>query len=175
MSLTVYLGSMSPVKVRAVKTACRLAGIDADIVAEEAPSGVPLQPVGCDEMRLGARNRAVATRRNHPDSIVIGIESGIFNFTGNVWVDEAAIVVICRDGNSIEGKTRPVEIPSWVIAEVMRKGPDSITAGEVLADAYGCSSTDPHSHLTRGHQSRQDLIAKALVPLLERAVKGDCD
>lgn len=174
MTRKVSIGSTSRVKYEAVRAACKAACLDAEVVTVEAESGVNAQPVGCDEMRLGARNRAEAALAAHPDSVAVGIESGLIQ-CGSAWFDEAAIYVLCPNGYSLEAKSEPVQFPGWAVRKAHERGFDKCTVGRILAEENGWNALDPHSELTLGQDSRKSLIVRALVPLLERVSRGYCD
>lgn len=174
MTRKISVGSTSPVKMRAVESACRSARLDAEVIGVEAESGVNVQPVGCEEMKRGARNRAEAALAAHPDSVAIGIENGLIN-CGRLWYDEAAICLLCPNGACLEAKSEPVQFPGWAVHVAQGRGFDRCTVGQVLFEDRGWDPSDPHSEITLGQASRQSLIARALAPLIERVALGYCD
>ncbi|MGQ4555809.1 DUF84 family protein [Halobellus sp. GM3] len=74
--MRIAVGSGNPVK----REATARVFADAAVVAEPVPSGVAEQPIGHDETRTGARNRAAATLRAGEYDLGVGIEGGVATF-----------------------------------------------------------------------------------------------
>jgi len=168
MTITFALGSASAIKAAAVREACRRLGLEAFVVPLEAPSGVGAQPVGLEETRRGARNRAVAAQRSVAGSFGIGIENGIVREDGR-WSDIAAIVIVSPDGTEHVAWSEAVTVPATFVAAAQRSGFDRTTVGSVIANVFGSSPDDPHAALTEGKRTRTAILADAAVAVLASA------
>ena len=67
-------------------------------------------------------------------------------------------VVQCPKGRGM-ALSAGVHIP----VEVMGRLTGDKTVGEAVAEFIACDEADPHSVLTAGHSSREDLLAQAIV------------
>jgi inosine/xanthosine triphosphatase len=74
---SVRVGSTNGPKIEAVRAALAPYVPDLSIVGCRAPSGVPDQPVGFEEIVAGARNRALSAKRSGPCDLAVGIEDGL--------------------------------------------------------------------------------------------------
>lgn len=171
------LGSTSPHKVEAAQAAFRRIGSwsgghpELQLRTVAVASGVPPQPIGLDQTRLGAWLRAEAALRAAPEAqYAIGIESGIVNLGSVVepFIDFAVVALMTRlpDGNATV-YTTSVGVP--VPVKLVRQSIDTqqqVEAGKFYAEEHGCDPTDMTSHLSRGVLSRADLIEQAVFAAL---------
>jgi len=160
MTTTFTLGSASAIKAAAVREACRRLGIEAFVVPREAPSGVRTQPVGREETRRGARNRALAAQRSFAGSFGIGVENGIVR-EHDRWYDLAAVVIIAPDGREHVTWSGAVLVPDAFVERAEERGFDRMTVGAAIAEAYGSAPDDPHAALTDGRRTRMEFLADA--------------
>ncbi len=166
----VSVGSKSVIKSRATRNACRAAGFEAAIVERATPSGVPVQPVGREEVARGARNRARAARESVPGSWGVGIENGIVREDGR-WQDLACVVVISPDGRETVGWSGAVTFPDELVERARDIGFDRVTVGSLVADRLGCPADDPHTTLTEGRLSRAGILTHAVTETLVSALR----
>ncbi len=75
--MKIAVGTDNPVKYRAVRNVMRRLFPDAQVIALRVPSGLPEQPIGDDETRQGALNRAQAARLATHADWGVGIEGGV--------------------------------------------------------------------------------------------------
>jgi inosine/xanthosine triphosphatase len=89
MPRMVVVGSTGDAKVLPVKAVCsEFFGEDVEVIAFAAASDIPDQPLGREQTKTGAMNRATNARIEYPDAwITVGIESGI------VFEDDAYTVI----------------------------------------------------------------------------------
>lgn len=158
------VGSASPLKISAVRAACRRAGVAGEAVPVAATSGVPMQPVGRDETLRGARNRARAAAA--AGGIGVGIENGIVR-EGGRWLDIAAVVIVAP-GQEAVAWSEAVELPEAYVMAAEARGFGRTTVGAVIAEATGCAPDNPHAFLTGGARTRGGILADALVEALSR-------
>ncbi|HLR22429.1 MAG TPA: DUF84 family protein [Pseudogracilibacillus sp.] len=71
--MNIVIGSKNKTKIAAVETVFP----NAFVHSVDAPSDVSNQPIGDEETRLGAMNRAYYAQRNKSKSIGIGLEGGV--------------------------------------------------------------------------------------------------
>lgn len=157
--LNVIIGSESEIKTEAVIEAFRRFGIDIEVTACEAESGVDAQPVGREMIREGAMNRASAAQVRFPDAICIGIENGIFRGDGKVY--DLACIRVLTPSKEVIAYSDWVEFPMKYVIEALMTGP-GMTVGSVISRHVACDPSDPHSHLTGGKMSRKTQLADAI-------------
>ncbi len=163
--MKIIIGSTSIHKINAVRQACQELGIKANIKNVYAPSGQNAQPVGFDETFSGAYARAKFAQANEPDTIAIGIESGIFrisNYDKQITLDIAIIVVLTPCGRCIITTTESIQLPEKYVSIAEQRGFASTTVGSVLAEQCGGDSTDPHSIITKGKLTRTATFVSTL-------------
>lgn len=161
--MLVVVGSTSDHKIGAVSRALALARIQAEIRGCRASSSVPEQPWG-DEMMLGAKNRAQnAFIREAGATLYVGIESGLERRAGRCY-DFTAIAIFDPVVNRMfTGWGGGHEVPDEYVAKAILAGFAEHTAGEFMAKATGCSSTDGSSFITDGLVSREDVITQGVM------------
>lgn len=108
----VIVGSRNPTKVDAVKLVLQRAVADrlleftsVEVKGEEVPSGVSVQPVGEEETRRGALNRArqaLALYEKEGAEFGVGLEGGITYLEEEVYTN-AWCAIVDRKGNSSFG------------------------------------------------------------------------
>jgi len=92
----VRVGSLNEPKLAAVRSAIGAYAPDVEIEGVAVASGVPEQPVGFEEVILGARNRAAGARSGSPCDLGIGIEDGLVPFpTGGSESEVAHLNIGC--------------------------------------------------------------------------------
>ncbi len=163
--MKVVIGTVNPAKVGAAKTV--LADYSflepLELEARSVPSGVPEQPLGLEQIRTGALNRAKAAfAAEAPCDLAIGIESGI------LWLEEEAIdIALCviYDGQRLNFGTTPGFVVPPKVAALVRQGQDLSeacrTAGLTSHQKIGVG-TGLVGILTGGRLTRGDTIRQAI-------------
>jgi len=167
----IKLGSTSAHKLEALKEACVRIGIEVEIAGSPAESKINAQPYGFDETYKGAMNRARNTQLENSQATAVGIENGIVPI-GDRFVDLAVVVVLTSDGQSFVGTSAGIEFPKETVEEARKRGFETTTAGDVMAETMGASKTDPHSTLTGGKVSRKEILVEAVSAVLSRALSA---
>jgi inosine/xanthosine triphosphatase len=185
----IFVGSSNPVKIDAVKTATMQSWPHAVIASVEVASGVPVQPMGDDQTRLGARNRAVGAlefglknvspiadrinadriNSNHisPELIGIGLEGGVFQNDGELW-DTVWVAVADSTGRVVDANGSRFKIPTQ-IAEPILAGQEmgdvvaSLSRIENLKQKQGMMGLVTNNFLTRSEA--YSAIAKMAIGL----------
>lgn len=172
----ITLGSTSEHKLAAVVLACRRLGLSqAAVEGVKTSSGQNEQPVGFDETFGGALQRATSAQIQKPNTIAIGIESGIFRFKAvgtKVTLDIAVIVILTIEGRKIITTSSGIQFPEEYVNIAEGLGFKTVTAGSVVSDKLGGDPTDPHSTLTEGCITRRDTLVDALAVALKQLI-GD--
>lgn len=162
--MKIALGTDSALKVRATDLACDKVGLGgADIVQIKAKSHVNEQPVGEYETTLGSKNRAWQAMQAVPDAdFSLGVESGICRI-GKEWFETVQVTLLWRNGHHVGlGYADRTIYPDWAVDEARRRGFDTTTVGQVLAEKLGFDPKNPHLGLSGGRLSRVDQLTRAI-------------
>ena len=165
----VAVGSTNPVKVRAAAQIFGPLFPDAEVCGIDVPSGVAAQPVGEEETRQGAINRARAALEGTQADWGVGLEGGVA-FRGNQCWMVLFGAVVHKDGRVGVGHGAQFLLPPAVAR--------GVAAGEEVGPLIDQLSGDTNSKqkggaigfLTRGTVVREDtyahMVAAALVQFL---------
>lgn len=133
----VIVGSQNPAKVRPVQEVFARLEPDAVIVGQNVPSGVPDQPLGEEETRRGAVNRAwsalqIAESQQQVEAWGVGLEGGVrIDAAGNGWL--FGIVAVAHADRLETVRTAEMRLPPPVLARV--QGGEEL--GSVMDDLLG--------------------------------------
>lgn len=158
----VLIASKSQIKLEAARTALNEFTLFTEPMGYEMCSYVPNQPIGLEEIRNGAQNRANGLLRMRKNKHIISVENGIIELQ-EANVDLAVVIVIDELGRQVTLTSEPVTIPREYWDEYQKSCNQEVTFGAFLATKVGSNPTDPHSWLTNGVQSRQSLLEKAII------------
>ncbi|THF70059.1 inosine/xanthosine triphosphatase [Deinococcus sp. Arct2-2] len=170
----VIVGSQNPAKVRPVQEVFAKLEPEAVIVGQNVPSGVPDQPLGEEETRRGAVNRAwaavhIAEAQQAEEAWGVGLEGGVrIDDAGNGWL--FGIVAVAHSGKLETVRTAEMRLPPPVLARV--QGGEEL--GSVMDDLLGTvdvkRGVGSVGVLTGGLADRADVwrlgLALALAPFL---------
>lgn len=164
----VYVGTVSPLELRAVATALAKLGMsDYEVESVNAASNVRSQPFGLGEILHGARHRA-----QHGallGVIGIGIENGLVNDPEGNWFDAACVYVTRPHFGSSHAYSTFFPIPSWMVEYIFRYDTE---LGHVVQNANG-GEKDPMKWLSENAVKREDILMQAIIcaftPLLNTA------
>ncbi len=124
--MKMYIGSMNPAKIKAVKNAFP----EAEVVEIDVASKVSLQPFSDEETMEGAVNRARECASLNPDSVGIGLEGGVMELNGELFLCNWG-ALINEKGHTFLASGARIPLPEEVAAQ-LEKG---IELGEVM-DEY---------------------------------------
>ena len=128
--IIVAVGSTNPIKVEPVRAVLARAFPEARVVAVDARSGVPEQPIGLDQMRQGARSRALGALNEVLASMPagageicwgVGLEGGV-EFEDEVAWLTGAVAVVASTGRSSLAWSPRCPLPPAVAAELRADG-----------------------------------------------------
>ena len=163
--MQIIVGSKSKHKIEAVRAALRLCGFDTEqyrIGGVSAASGIPEQPAGLEQTRIGAENRSRNAKEASPGADMwIGIESGLVHAYASHY-DIAFVVITCADGKVFSAMAGGHEVPVEHVHAAHARGFKKHTAGAAMAEKTGCDATDGTSFITEGVVSRMDVLTQAM-------------
>ncbi len=171
MSFIIAAGSKNPAKSSAVRVVSEKAFPNSEVVAVEAPSGVPDQPIGEEETATGARNRARAALAAVPGArLGVGLEGGV-DRDGNL-INCVVVVEVGGRENQAWGVRFP--LPPAIVERVLR----GEELGPVMDEVSGLTESRKHlgavGILSNGIYTRAEMwqgpLACALMPFLHPAL-----
>ncbi len=161
----IVVGSMSPIKLRAVQLALERIGLDADVVGLEVASGVPEQPYGRQQTLEGAANRArAALEACRKGEYAIGIENGLVP-SGPHVLDMAYVVIYAPPARRLVRRSLGIPVPPEVVEAALSSRP-ARTAGDIEAERSGADPHDPHRAWSKGMTDRETILVNVLYPAL---------
>ena len=178
MEIGVVCGSESDTKLSASCGALRILEIKFFIDRLSVPSQVNEQPVGLSEMVTGAKNRAIGAQNHCSGSFGLGIENGIeFSERDEQEIvhDFAVVVLITPAGEEYITETMRIRFPLDLTLIAKQRGFKTTTVGSVIAEKYGCNPANPHSFLTNGLFSREQLLRDAVVCVFLEYLRDERD
>ncbi len=167
--MKIIVGSTNPVKVSAVQEAVALFGLPASVRGVSVPSGVSPMPLSRQEVRKGAKTRAI-NALSHGATLAIGMEGGIAPIEGQYYLTSS--VYACTASDGAWGGEILVRLPEDLVSLVLEKG---MELGDVIDLQTGLENSKQGggavSYLTGGRLTRQqvfrDSCVQALAPLLQ--------
>jgi inosine/xanthosine triphosphatase len=188
--LLVIVGSTNPVKLAPVQAVLARAFPEARVLAVPAASGVPDQPIGAEQIRQGAeeRARAALTHEAVPQEAVpqaaraaagqvwgIGLEGGVIFEEELSWLT-GAVAILSSDGRTALAWSPRVLLPPGV-AQAVRAGQELGPVLDVLSGVkdsktkQGAIGYLTHNLVPRG-LSWEVAFACALAPFLHPKLYG---
>jgi inosine/xanthosine triphosphatase len=171
----IAIGSTNPVKCNASQHVLSALYPQAEFVSVSVESNVRVQPIGDEETRRGAFNRAQAAMQSSDADMGIGLEGGIqeteFGMFTCAWA-----AIVDREGRIGIGGSSCIRLPDSV-ADLVRQGAELGTAMDQLSGQHNTKQGEGAiGLLTNGLSSRQEayeaLIRMALAPFLRPAWYG---
>jgi len=169
----IIVGSANPVKLAATQAAFAAAWPEEECTYEifDAQSGVPDQPFGSEETKMGARNRAQACIKAHPEAdFYVGLEGGLEKIEGEYWAF-AWMCVEDRSGKIGFGRTGAFLLPPKV-SDLVERGEELGKATDIVFTAVNSKQKGGTiGILTNGKVDRTDFyvdaLTFALIPFLK--------
>ncbi len=168
----IAIGSTNPVKCNASQRVLSALYPNADFVPISVESNVRDMPIGDEETRRGAFNRATAAMHATQAEIGIGLEGGVqeteFGMMTCAWC-----AIVDLEGRIGIGGSSCIRLPDTV-AELIRSGLELGAAMDQLTGQHNTKQAEGAiGILTNGLSSRQEayeaLIRMALAPFLRPA------
>ena len=104
--MNIIIGSKNKTKIKAVETVFS----NYQVLAFDAQSGVSDQPIGDEETREGAVNRASVAQNSLSGSIGIGLEGGVMDVAGKLFLCNWGALMI-PDGRLYTAAGARIELP----------------------------------------------------------------
>ncbi len=171
--MQIIVGSNNPVKLETTKEAFALAfpGEELEFITFSASSGVPDQPMGQEETKQGAANRAEACKVEYPKAdFYVGLEGGLEKIEGEYWAF-AWMSILGKNGKAGFGRTGSFLLPDRV-SELIDKGEELGIATDIAFDETnskhkgGTIGVLTNEAITRKDFYR-DAIVFALIPFIK--------
>ncbi len=169
MTITIAVGSTNPVKLAAARAILSRAFPGADFMTLTVPSGVPEQPWGDEQTRLGAFNRAKKALAESGANFGLGLEGGLVESSVGLMTCAWGAMVDGRDKVGYGGGVHMLLPP--IVADVLRRqgelGPimDALIHEQNTKQRQGAVGV-----LTNGLSNRQaayeQLVAMAAAPFV---------
>jgi hypothetical protein len=163
--MRLLLGSCSKIKKRAVTLAFGDL-LDEEIICYPSLSRVPEQPIGQEQTREGAFNRALDAREHCGRNFdyVIGIENGIWESSGQ-WVDGACVCIL---PHAWEGDfAAALSSVDFLWSDVLIIPPVNERPFKTGPNGEWSVLKDPHAVLTGGARPRAEFLRHALSPFVD--------
>ncbi len=161
----VIIGSGNPVKVGITKEVFSASFDDVtfDFVSHSAPSGVPDQPIGQEQTKLGALNRAKACVQECSNAdFFVGLEGGIEKIDGEYWAF-AWMCIIDHTGKEGFGSTGSFLLPPRISILIDEGNELGVAADIVFDETNSKHKGGTIGLLTDGQVTRADFYRNALV------------
>jgi len=172
------LGTGSAIKINAAKRAFAEDGVEI-VPVIDAPSGVSSQPIGKEETRRGAINRARAAQKAQPSChAFIGIENGMWKIEDDdnkndkkengdneeqKWEDAAIVVMIIPAEIGMASEEHDFIIEAF--SDALEIPPKDKRPFEGGRNGEWSVLKDPHAVLTGGKKPREEFLFEALTRL----------
>ena len=152
--MRIIVTSTNPVKINAAREAfvVMFPNEECNVLGCESHSGVPDQPMGEEETRMGARNRVAHALRDHGSAdFLIGIEGGIID-TGTGMHTLAIMHIRDAHGNVGEAQTATFSLPKEVCV-LVRSG---------MELGHACDQVF-HKHNSKQHNGSVGILTDDLI------------
>jgi len=169
MTITVAIGSTNPVKVAAAQAILGRAFPEANFVTVTADSGVPEQPWGEEQTRLGALNRARGALEAAGAGLGVGLEGGLLETEVGLMTCAWCAIIDQRGKVGYGGGVHMLLPP--LIAELLReRGELGPAMDRLVNEANTKQKQGAVGILTNGLINRQaayeQLVAMAAAPFV---------
>jgi inosine/xanthosine triphosphatase len=167
----VAVGSNNPVKIAAARVVISRAFPQAEVINSSADSGVPQQPWGDAETRLGALNRAQAALAATQADLAVGLEGGIVETEMGLMTCAWCVILDAAGQVGVGGGVHMLVPPS--VAHILRSGGELGPAMDRLTGQHNTKQGQGAvGILTGGLSNRQlayeQLVTMALAPFVQR-------
>ena len=162
--LLVLVGSKNPVKIEATESAFTQ-GFNKSFLVEgiNASSEVSEQPIGDEETLLGAKNRAINSKKIFPEAHYwVGIEGGVDEDERGMYAF-AWIYLINPRGKTAQARTATFYLPTEV-AKLIKNGLELGKADDLLFEKENSKQGGGSvGILTQGVVTRRDYYSQAII------------
>ncbi len=164
--LKIAVGSLNPVKNKAVSIACRRAfaphGRELNFQSVDVPTGVSAMPRTLAECVTGARNRAMAAQKQAKADFGLGLEGGVEQTPFGLFL-VGWVVVVDVHGREGVGSSGRVRLPEQVAQRVLA----GEELGPLMDELVGRAKTNHQEGaigiLTAGRVVREEIFVTAVL------------
>lgn len=118
MIRSIAIGSLNPIKIKAVQTAVTYYYPQANILSAHVPSGVSDMPLSDEEIIQGARGRATAVQQLLQTEYGIGLEGGVHQDPFG-WILTGWAVIVDANGRESIGAGGRLPLPAHLIPPLL--------------------------------------------------------
>jgi inosine/xanthosine triphosphatase len=167
--MKIAIGTISELKISALKNALEKLNIEAEIVSAKTDSGISNQPFGYEETTKGAKNRAKEALEKTGSNLAMGVESGLIKIEGN-YFDIACIYMVSKEGDESVSYSSGYFTPQWIIDEIKEK---DIEYGIITQRLSNDPDKDPIKYFSGGKIKREKLLSQAITIALVQMFNKD--
>jgi inosine/xanthosine triphosphatase len=160
--MQIGVGSKNPVKISATERAFDAIDRETQVDGVSVESGVSEQPVGDDETRQGAKNRAQEAIGGY--DIAIGIEGGVADGPDGLYL---IMWAAATDGHRLETGCGPrIRLPEQIATEVRAGRELGPVMDEVIGESNVARNQGAAGVLTGGIVDRESALCHAVAGAL---------
>jgi non-canonical (house-cleaning) NTP pyrophosphatase len=164
----IVLGNSGEMEFTATKDGARLAGYpDIQVTKMAVEIGLNKQLLSLNQTYLGAQLRARAVHKEHPESLAMGIESGII-LTRDHCSDFVTIVLILPNQKERFTFSSGFEIPMEFFHKTFHKGFHDSTVKETTLLQFDKKYQDHYSALSKGKVTVIEIMTETVYYALLR-------
>jgi len=165
--MLVVIGSKNPVKISGVEKAFREVFNNVVIKSVGVDNIVGKQPIGFDEIYIGAYSRALnASKKISGGDFYVGVEAGIVNIHG-YWMDTQMTFIMDKKGRVSIGLSQTFPIPKNFVNEILF---NKTELEDIVNKYYGTEKIGEKGGfiqiLTKNRVLREDLVYNATIVAL---------
>ncbi|QTD41382.1 DUF84 family protein [Sporosarcina sp. Te-1] len=158
------IGSTNQAKVSAVHKVLQLHAPEFHLHEVKVPSGVKDQPIGDEETRQGAINRAMNAAAKFQGAIGIGLEGGVRMLEGQMYVCNWGALVL-PDQTVFSAGGAQIPLPNE-IADELKMGKELSAAVESYFNARGIQHSGGAMGMFTSHAVDRDALFEHVMQLL---------
>lgn len=160
-SMQIAVGSLNPVKIKAVQTAFSRQWSPVEVRGVAVPTGVSAMPMNDAECIAGARNRAISAQRLQDADFGVGLEGGV-NLEPHGLMLLGWVVIVHRDGREGIACTAKIPLPESIAQQVLAGSELGPLMDTILHDTNTRQKGGAAGALSAGLVTRHDKFALAV-------------
>ncbi|MCB8950758.1 MAG: inosine/xanthosine triphosphatase [Ardenticatenales bacterium] len=159
--MRIAVGSTNPVKIAAVRQIVAQVWPDCQLFPCAVPTGVSAMPLSDAECIAGARNRAVAARRQAQADLGVGIEGGVQAEPTGLMLTAWAVVLDAQGAEGV-GSAGRLLLPDFVAARIRQGAELGPVMDELLGQTNVKHKDGAVGAFTNGLVNRREALAAAV-------------
>ncbi|MDW0117145.1 DUF84 family protein [Sporosarcina thermotolerans] len=158
------IGSTNRAKVKAARTIIAKHFPTSELHEVKVSSGVKDQPIGDEETRTGALNRAINAANEHVGAIGIGLEGGVRMLDNEMFLCNWGALVL-PSGEKFTAAGAQIPLPNSIAAEI-HKGKELGVVVDEYFQASGIRHSEGAIGMFTAHSVTRDLLFEHIMQLL---------